>query len=344
MEKNDMYIFLVDEESDPKQIAHARAVFRIDADKFIEKIQEMDDTELANEIIKHPEMGEYIFPFVDDLSAFYDEIKECYIPTREVASDNEVHLNRWVPVVLREIKRYITRELHYKDFDEYEEARYKKIEYDNFKSALYDMISYGYPPEGLIDFCELQGYDFDDLYDATSLKYAYENNYIDEYSIDDITRAIEAHRKSKNSDNIENQVSEEEIYSEEEIEILMEAEGEYLDYLDSFETYKMGNNPEIDKKINECLKQGYLPSYIDTILEDYGYTLSPEDLKEMYYKCGFEYDIETGAARKIEDKKSLLQSKEDELSRLEAEERTISEAEALMDKQTGKDGQDIGEE
>lgn len=219
-------------------------------------------------------------------------------------------------------------------------------------------------------------------------------------------------------------------------EILMEAEEEYSDYLDSLENYKMGDNPEIDNKINECLKQGYLPSYIDTILEDYGYTLSPEDLKEMYYKCGYEYDIESGASRKINesgkeyeynedfidatDKKQMefflqkyvaqkesmeaelirikskttemerdmystggsefdpeyhelfdlhdkieeleegiakatesisfyesimeLHKKEEELSALEAEEKTISEAEALIDKQTEKNGQDIGEE
>ena len=38
-----------------------------------------------------------------------------------------------------------------------------------------------------------------------------------------------------------------------------------------------------------------------------------------------------------------LSSKESELSSLEAEEKTISEAEALIDKQTEKEGQDIGE-
>lgn len=42
--------------------------------------------------------------------------------------------------------------------------------------------------------------------------------------------------------------------------------------------------------------------------------------------------------------KTLLQQKEEELSSLEAEEKTISEAEALIDRQTGKDGRNIGEE
>lgn len=39
-----------------------------------------------------------------------------------------------------------------------------------------------------------------------------------------------------------------------------------------------------------------------------------------------------------------LHKKEEELSRLEAEEKKISEAKALIDRQTGKEGQEIGEE
>ncbi len=41
--------------------------------------------------------------------------------------------------------------------------------------------------------------------------------------------------------------------------------------------------------------------------------------------------------------RSTLQQREEELSALEAEEKTISEAEALIDKQSEKEGQDIGE-
>lgn len=42
-------------------------------------------------------------------------------------------------------------------------------------------------------------------------------------------------------------------------------------------------------------------------------------------------------------KNTVLQQREEELSALEAEEKIISEAEALIDKQTEKEGQDIGE-
>lgn len=44
-----------------------------------------------------------------------------------------------------------------------------------------------------------------------------------------------------------------------------------------------------------------------------------------------------------EDEKLPLQQRENQLSSLEAEERKIEEAEALIDKQTEKEGQDIGE-
>ena len=50
------------------------------------------------------------------------------------------------------------------------------------------------------------------------------------------------------------------------------------------------------------------------------------------------------ALLEAEERKQWLQQREAKLSSLEAEEKTISEAEALIDKQTGKDGQDIGEE
>lgn len=68
--------------------------------------------------------------------------------------------------------------------------------------------------------------------------------------------------------------------------------------------------------------------------------------KTMAYLHGrySELDLEI---QKIKDKiselrnKSTLQQKEDKLSSLEAEEKTISEAEALIEQQ--KEGQDIGE-
>lgn len=74
-----------------------------------------------------------------------------------------------------------------------------------------------------------------------------------------------------------------------------------------------------------------------------GRELSEKAMAYLYERYS-EIDLEI---QKIKDKisdlinKSTLQKKEEELSSLETEEKTISEAEALMEQQ--KEGQDIGE-
>lgn len=79
--------------------------------------------------------------------------------------------------------------------------------------------------------------------------------------------------------------------------------------------------------------------YMNTFLQ------SVEDLPRIYEaitKGTYRREdfISTVDAQK---KKSPLQQRESELASLEAEEKTISEAEALIDKQTEKEGQNIGE-
>ena len=66
-------------------------------------------------------------------------------------------------------------------------------------------------------------------------------------------------------------------------------------------------------------------------------------LKDRYNELGLEIDE---IRKELENLRgtSPLQKREAELSSLEAEEQTISEAEALIGKQTEKEGQDIGEE
>lgn len=57
----------------------------------------------------------------------------------------------------------------------------------------------------------------------------------------------------------------------------------------------------------------------------------------------FKQKVEEIALSETEEIKSYLQRREAELSALEAEEKTIDEAEALIDKQNAKEGQNIGE-
>ena len=68
-------------------------------------------------------------------------------------------------------------------------------------------------------------------------------------------------------------------------------------------------------------------------------------LKERYTTLGLEMQKakeELERLKKVQEN-SPLQQREQELSSLETEEKTIAEAEALIDKQTAKEGQNIGE-
>lgn len=112
------------------------------------------------------------------------------------------------------------------------------------------------------------------------------------------------------------------------------------------------NNPEAINKI------GISSHYLSQYLEDEELLL--EAAKSMALRegsVGFSFDISKEMHEKIFENKKVnelydeywnnrrkeLQSKEKELSSLEAEEKTIKETEALIDKQTQKEGQDIGE-
>lgn len=70
-----------------------------------------------------------------------------------------------------------------------------------------------------------------------------------------------------------------------------------------------------------------------------------EYLRERYSTLDIEIQKIRDEIQQLRDgqKNSPLQKREQELSSLEAEEKTITEAEALIDRQAQKEGQDIGE-
>ena len=107
--------------------------------------------------------------------------------------------------------------------------------------------------------------------------------------------------------------------------------------------------------INLCIKNNLSESIIDMIDSEISVKYIAEELKTMPLQ-----ELKNLREKAIKDNwpkskidlidlaingrdVTKLSSKESELSSLEAEEKTISEAEALIDKQTEKEGQDIGE-
>lgn len=99
---------------------------------------------------------------------------------------------------------------------------------------------------------------------------------------------------------------------------------------DSFYYYDIINVIRQDKKIRDLVFSKLIS--LDYYGEEFkGYKTLLDEINNIRMK-----EIE-------QDEKSLLQQKEAELSLLETEEKTISGAEALIDKQTEKEGQNIGE-
>ena len=110
-------------------------------------------------------------------------------------------------------------------------------------------------------------------------------------------------------------------------------------------------------KVNGVLVTMFLDEFGNMTYEPYIEDI--EEFKEKYIKVFFgkeedkekiqnlvdidlEKILENGTKTIIREEKSPLQNRETELSALEQEEKTISEAEALIDK--SKEGQNIGEE
>lgn len=76
-----------------------------------------------------------------------------------------------------------------------------------------------------------------------------------------------------------------EMSQDEYYRILEEADEEYLRIIDL----------EVDSKIEEYIAAGYAPEDILSKLEfEDGVHLSPESIKDLYYKCGHDYNIENG--------------------------------------------------
>lgn len=119
-EKNDLKYALMLEKQDEKEIKMSQSIGnKLDKDEYVKKIQEMNSYQLLNEIKENADMGEYILPFVDNLSELYDRLEDEYLPDYEISSDKEAYLHNWIPLLLRQIQRYVA-DLGYTDFEEYE--------------------------------------------------------------------------------------------------------------------------------------------------------------------------------------------------------------------------------
>ena len=100
-EKKDLRFAKMSEKSDKEEIKMSQSIghSKFNKEEYIKKIQGMDDSQLLKEIMDNSDMGEYILPFVGNLSKFYDKLDEEYLPAEEVGSDSEAHLHNWIPIL-----------------------------------------------------------------------------------------------------------------------------------------------------------------------------------------------------------------------------------------------------
>lgn len=136
----------------------------------------------------------------------------------------------------------------------------------------------------------------------------------------------------------------------EEIEELSEDEKEQReDLIKQQLAYQNNINPNDIGQMSESICK-YIPESMQAYMAEHSEEAIPEIIENYRFACEIFGISREGVFSIIteelvnKDKQTALQRRESELSALEAEEKTISEAEALIDKQTGKDGQNIGEE
>lgn len=94
---------------------------------------------------------------------------------------------------------------------------------------------------------------------------------------------------------------------------------------------------------NYELRNNFRPGIDDKIQEESVFVQeSPEEIRRQIELLTHIKDVALSKEKAIQSV-SPLQQREDELSSLEEEEKAITETEALIEKQTSKEGQDIGE-
>lgn len=133
----------------------------------------------------------------------------------------------------------------------------------------------------------------------------------------------------------------------EEIAELAEDEKEIEDLKKQQFAYQ--NNIDFDiSHMNTAICQ-YIPETMSTYMAEHSEIAIPEIVESYRMACEIFGISRDGVFSKVtegmieQQKQTPLQQREAELSELEKEEKTITEAETLIDMQNSKEGQDIGE-
>lgn len=324
----------------------------IDNPNILEELvqeSELDYDDLAVVFVKHPMLQDTILRYKDP-NELYNAVYESQVENANPA-DYEHDWDEYKIVheeyvnALNAIKNYVFESPEYSDTQLADALAYAPVEVTNWDAPYWNIqqIENEMVLEELVDKILSNPEEMDEVFrttdDLQALYEALENEiYPDNIVFDDsemdhnliIREALE--KLSKNyviDENLD--------YVDEEVSLITDEDLKEADeQLEEF----FAEHPELDDRPDSQIPEGMsIDEYADTI----GVTINEfgEIIREGKQKTKTSIPSELEAW--LNGRMSPLKKREEELSKLEKEEKTISEAEALIDKQNAKKGKSIGE-
>lgn len=324
----------------------------IDDPNILEELvqeSELDYDDLAVVFVKHPMLQDIILRY-KDAEELYNTIYKSQVENTN-PGDYEHNWDEYQEVheeyvnALNAIKNYVSKNPEYSDHQFVENLAYAPVEVLNWDDP-YGIIRQAEQEkalQGLVDKILSNPEEMDEVFRTTDdLQGLYEMLENEIYSDNIVFDDAEMNHNSIIKDALEklskNYVLDENLdYLDEEVvsitdEDLKEADEQVEEFF--------AEHPELDDRPDSQIPEGMST---DEYAEAIGVTINEfgEIIREG--KQETKTSIPSELEEWLNGGMSPLKKREEELSKLEKEEKTISEAEALIDKQNAKKGQSIGE-
>ena len=324
----------------------------IDDPNILEELvqeSELDYDDLAVVFVKHPMLQDIILRY-KDAEELYNTVYKSQVENTN-PGDYEHNWDEYQEVheeyvnALNAIKNYVSKNPEYSDHQFVENLAYAPVEVLNLDDP-YGIIRQAEQEkalQGLVDKILSNPEEMDEVFRTTDdLQGLYEMLENEIYSDNIVFDDAEMNHNSIIKDALEklskNYVLDENLdYLDEEVvsitdEDLKEADEQVEEFF--------AEHPELDDRPDSQIPEGMST---DEYAEAIGVTINEfgEIIREG--KQETKTSIPSELEEWLNGGMSPLKKREEELSKLEKEEKTISEAEALIDKQNAKKGQSIGE-
>ena len=324
----------------------------IDDPNILEELvqeSELDYDDLAVVFVKHPMLQDIILRY-KDAEELYNTVNKSQVENTN-PGDYEHNWDEYQEVheeyvnALNAIKNYVSKNPEYSDHQFVENLAYAPVEVLNWDDP-YGIIRQAEQEkalQGLVDKILSNPEEMDEVFRTTDdLQGLYEMLENEIYSDNIVFDDAEMNHNSIIKDALEklskNYVLDENLdYLDEEVvsitdEDLKEADEQVEEFF--------AEHPELDDRPDSQIPEGMST---DEYAEAIGVTINEfgEIIREG--KQETKTSIPSELEEWLNGGMSPLKKREEELSKLEKEEKTISEAEALIDKQNAKKGQSIGE-